>query len=315
VRSIRAHLRIAIGASAALASVAAAGAVAAGGESSVIPRGHAEAQAQLTAQGSAVARCPSGKVVSGGFSAPGFDKESLPTVRMDSAALGKREWKVDALIFGDGGDDGSGGPNGPGGPAPAAPVGTIVSHAYCAPAPGRIRVAEATAVIPANSGGSVTARCGRRWRAIGGGFASPDLDPGSGQAVLALSSMRAGRRGWTVGGVNASFGDGSQPQPGSLSAIAYCSKSAPRLIERSQQATVGGQQYRTLDVSCPAGAKAVSGGFDGNLGPLGEDLNVAGAVESYRVRGGAGWTTSAVSVDEAIGATITAFAYCLEKQP
>lgn len=134
MRPIRVQLAIATGAAAALVSVAVAGAVAAGGESSVVPRGHAEAQAQLTARGSAVARCPSGKAVSGGFSAPGFNKESLPTVRVGSAALGKRGWKVDAVIFGDGSDGGSGGP------APAPPVGTIVSHAYSAPAPGRIRI-------------------------------------------------------------------------------------------------------------------------------------------------------------------------------
>jgi hypothetical protein len=228
-------------------------------------------------------------------------------VRVGSAAVGKREWRIDAILFGDG-DGGT-----QGGPAPPPPSGTIVAHAYCAATPGRIKVRESSAQVPLGSLGSATARCSRGRRAIAGGFASPDLDFVAGRGVLALSSFKAGKRGWTVEGINANDGDAQQSTPGTLSALVYCSKVAPRLIERSQQVSVGSQQYRSFDVSCPAGTKVVSGGFDGNVGPLGENLTAAGAVESYRMRKGAGWTTSAVSVDDSIGATVTGFAYCAPK--
>jgi hypothetical protein len=198
-------------------------------------------------------------------------------------------------------------------PDPPSQPGSIVSHAYCARAPGAIKTHQSAVTVAPNNFGSVTARCDRGQRAIGGGFASPGLDPMARQGVVALTSRKAGKRGWTVQGMNTT-GDSSGPgNPGTLAAIAYCLKDAPRLITRSQQTSVGTDQLRTIDVSCPPGTKAVSGGFDGNLGPLGEQFTATGAVESFRMRKAAGWTTSAITVDEDVTATITGYAYCVPK--
>jgi hypothetical protein len=291
---------------AALATFGAASAGAAG-DSGSSARTAAQVETQLTTAGSAVARCPVGKVVSGGFSAPGFSKKESPVVRVGSAAVGRREWRVDAVMFGD--DPNGQGDLGGADPSPPSP-GTIVSHAYCAETPGRIKTHQSSVQVPLNGFGTVTARCGRGQRAIAGGFASPGLDIAARQGVVALSSRKAGKRGWTVEGLNTGDGVDQPAAAGTLTAIAYCLKDGPRLIERSLQASVGKDQLRTFDVSCPAGTKAVSGGFDGNVGPLGEQLTAAGAVESFRMRRAAGWTTSAISVDDTVGATITGYVYC-----
>jgi hypothetical protein len=174
---------------------------------------------------------------------------------------------------------------------------------------------QSSAVVQPNSFGTATARCRRGQRAIAGGFASPEFDLAAVTGVVALTSRKSGKRGWTVGGINANFDNGQQGTAGTLTAIAYCAKGWPRLIERSQQASVGPDQLRTFDVSCPPGTKAVSGGFDGNIGPLGEQFTATGAVESFRMRKAAGWTTSAVTVDDDVSATITGYAYCAPKTP
>ncbi len=292
---------------AALVALGATGAAAAA-DRGPSARATGQAETQLTTAGSAVARCPSGKVVSGGFAAPGFSKESSPVVRIGSQGVGKREWGIDAVRFG-----GGGGGDGQGGPATPPPVGTIVSYAYCAKAPGRIKTRETSVEVQPSTLGTATARCGRGERAIAGGFASPSFNFATGSGVLTLTSQKAGKRGWTVQGFNINTGDGQPTVPAPLTALVSCLKGGPKLIERSQQASVGPQQFRTLDVPCPPETKAVSGGFAGNVGALGEDFNAAGAVESFRMRHASGWTTSAVSIDETVGATITGYVYCAPK--
>ena len=51
-------------------------------------RPSAQATGEVTTIGSAVAHCPAGKVISGGFAAPGFSEEDLPIVRVNSGAVG-----------------------------------------------------------------------------------------------------------------------------------------------------------------------------------------------------------------------------------
>jgi hypothetical protein len=294
-------------------------------------RAGAEARADVSTgtAGSAVAHCPAGKVISGGFAAPGFSKESSPVVRVNSEAVGKRDWKVDAVSFGDGGDDDqeSSSPatdgsatsvgqtpttrrGGTGEQETGAAVGTVVSYAYCAKLRGRIRVKRATAEVQPRTLSTATARCGRGQRVIAGGFSSPGFGSASTGPTLVLTSRKEGSRAWVVQGAGVGPDDDQNRGPGAITAIAYCAKHAPRLVERSQQASVGPDQLRTIDVGCPAGGKAISGGFDANASPLGEDFSASGAIESFRMRGASGWTTSAVGVDDGIGATMTGFAYC-----
>ncbi len=292
-------------AAAAAALCAIAPGATAGDQSDLRPS--AQATAEVTTIGSAVAHCPAGKVISGGFAAPGFSKEDLPTVRVNSEAVGRRDWKIDAVLFGDG-DENSNDPTGQSGSA-APRTGTIISHAYCAKLSGRLKARQTTVEVQPGTLGTATARCRRSERVIAGGFAG--LDDSSPGAMIVLSSRKAGGRAWTVQGFVRR--DGEQPSsPGPLTAIAYCLKHAPRLVERSQQASVGHEQFRTIDVACPLGSKALSGGFDANVGPLGEDVSASGVVESFRMGGARGWTTSAISIDDGLGATMTGFAYCAE---
>ncbi len=273
--------------------------------------GSAQVSAQVSTMGSAVARCPSGKVISGGFGAPGFTKESSPAVRIGSQAVGRREWKIDAVAMGGGNVQGSQQPGGSGqGSDP--PTSNIIAYAYCGKL-GKVKARPVSVEVPPTAFGTATARCGPKQRVIAGGFASPGFDVATSAGVITLTSQKLGKRGWTVEGLNVSSGDDQQPGvPGTLTAIAYCIKHGPRLITRSQQASVGSQQLRTIDVSCPPGSKAVSGGFDANAGPIGEDSTASGAVESFRMPRAAGWTTSSVSVNDSIGATMTGYAYCLK---
>ena len=126
--------------------------------------------------------------------------------------------------------------------------------------------------------------------------------------MISLTSHKAGKRGWTTGGLNVS-GGGTSGVPATVSAVAYCLKHAPRLVTRSKQVPVGSHELRTIDVSCPAGGQAVSGGFDGNIG---EGLVGSGAIESFRTPQGTGWTTTAISMNASAGATMTAYVYCLK---
>jgi hypothetical protein len=284
------------------------------------PQSHgtvSEVESPVVSNGSAVAHCPAGKVISGGFAAPGFERQETPAVRIASLANGSREWRVDAVGMGDGEDQdqpsGPGSLGGPNDPAPdddddAPAQGTIAAYSYCGKlAPGSIKARRVDAAVPSRGYGTATARCGRGQRAIAGGFSSPGFDVTAGTGVIVVTSHKAGKRGWTVGGMNVNGDD-----PGTVSAIAYCLKSAPRLITRSKQVAVGSDQLRTIDVSCPAGRQAVSGGFDGNVAPSGAGLVGSGPIESFRTSQGTGWTTTALSVDEAAGATLTAYVYCVK---
>lgn len=274
-----------------------------------------QADSPVIGSGSAVARCPSGKLISGGFAAPGFDRQEAPAVRVSALADGPREWAVDAVSMDGPSEEPQPGPD-PGGPPNDPPddddddspaQGTISSIAYCGKlAPGTIRARRVDGSVPDGGYGTVTARCRPGERAIAGGFAAPGFGLAENGGAIALASHKAGKRGWTVGGARVDSG-----APGALSAIAYCLKRAPRLVTRSLQISGGAEQLRTFDVSCPAGHTAVSGGFDGHVQVSGESMAGSGVIESFRAPQGGGWTTTALSIDDSAGATVTAYVYCL----
>jgi hypothetical protein len=310
------HRKTAVALAAALVALGAIGADADAGPKSGL-HGSAQASAQVITTGSAVARCPAGKVVSGGFATPGFTKQGAPAVRIASQAVGRKQWGIDAVGMG-GINDVPSQPSGPGGPSPTGggsqpidPHGNIISYAYCGKL-GKVRARSISGEVQPASLGTVTARCGRKQRVIAGGFASPGFDVANSTGVITVTSHKLGKRGWTVEGINVSGDSQHAGVQGALTAIAYCVKHGPRLTTSSQQASIGAEQLRTIDVSCPPGAKAVSGGFDADIGPLDAGLTASGAVESFRMPRAGGWTTSAVSIDDSVGAAMTAYAYCLK---
>lgn len=237
------------------------------------------------ATGSATAKCKHGQVaLAAGFAAPGFDPSSGggPVVRFDSMPAGKRGVKTTGFNFG----------NDPG---------ELDSFAYCGKRARPPEVRSKRVQVQPNSFGSVVAKCPHGSQAIAGGFATN-------QGVITLTSKRAGKRGWKVGGVN--INDSGNPSgPAWLTAYAYCKAPGPKIVTRFKDATVS-SRFRTSRVKCPKHAKALSGGFDGHVSGAGGQLTAAGALDSRRAAHGRAWTTSALSVSAPNEATISTYAYC-----
>ncbi len=234
------------------------------------------------ATGSATAKCKHGQVaLAAGFATPGFDPSiGGPVARFASMPAGKRGVKTTGFNFG----------NDPG---------ELDSFAYCGKRGRPPQVRSKDIQVAPGSYGSVVARCPRGSQAIAGGF-------GTNQSVITLTSKRAGKRGWKVGGVN--INDSGNPSA-QLVAYAFCKTPGAKIVTRSRDATVS-SEFQTTSVKCPKHSKALSGGFDGHVSGAGGQLTAAGALDSKRADHGRVWTTSALSVSAPNEATITTYAYC-----
>jgi hypothetical protein len=276
-----------------VASTALVGGAAAAGRSAA----PGEAVISPGTSGSAASVCPEGtQVVSGGFAAPEFSQDDGPsTIRTSSERVGRRGWQVTAAGLG------------------GAP-GSIVSHAYCqrtGAKGGKVKVRQASVSMEPNSMDIVVASCRNGEHAVGGGFGSPGFELMGGSHVITLSSRRLGKRAWLVEAFNPSFGDETPAAAGDLVAYAYCRARGPRVLARTVEAQVADPRGgTTIDVPCPSGTSAISGGFDGNLAIGQNGPSGTGAVESVRMPGAAGWRTSSVLVSEQGPAKATAYTYC-----
>ena len=197
-------------------------------------------------------------------------------------------------------------------------AGDIVSLAYCARSGKAIRVKSNSVLVPPQSEGSSVASCPRGSRALGGGFEAPGFSNAGGPEIITVTSMRAGKRGWMVTGFNLPPEDSgreavlrSAGRPGVLVAYVYCAKGHPKLVSTSRQAVVLPGGLTTVNAVCPHGARALGGGFDGNLQASGRDISAAGAIASMKVAGGRAWSISALSISDTTPAIATAYAYCL----
>ena len=234
--------------------------------------------------GSATAKCKHGQVaLAAGFAAPDFDPSGGgggPVARFSSRFAGKRAVKTTGFNFGNNASE-------------------LDSFAYCGKRARPPEVRSKHVQVSPNSFGSVVAKCPHGSQAIAGGFASN-------RGVITLTSRRAGKRGWKVGGPNI---NNSGSGPARLTAYAYCKAPGPKIVTRSKDTTVS-STFRTSTAKCPRHAKALSGGFDGNVRRSGEQLTAAGALDSKRTAHGRSWSTSALSVSAPNPATITTYAYC-----
>jgi hypothetical protein len=251
------------------------------------------------ADGSTSARCPSGsEVVSGGFSAPGFD----PTATTGPAILlfashrdGDRNWDVAGHNFHQST------------PSPAATEpgsGQLAAYAYCDKHDPKLVVRSKSTTVQALSIGSVEVDCPTGTEAVSGGFSSPAGGPLG--TNFPYTSKRASPGSWKVSAYNPSG------MPRKLTALATCDKAKPGLETRSQHATVGPNKKVTLDVSCPKGAEAVSGGYASTAEISSESIDAAISFTSKRTSASA-WRVSAagtVSNTTTTPATLTAFVYC-----
>jgi hypothetical protein len=173
------------------------------------------------------------------------------------------------------------------------------SYAYCGKRADPPEVTSKSVDVQPNSFETVVADCPAGSKAIAGGF-------GTEQIVVTLLSKRDGKRSWKVGGF---YINDSSSEPAVLTAYAYCKSPGSKFVVRSKDATVSTGK-RTVDVQCPAGTKAASGGFNGHFRVQGSAFNAAGALGSKRTDGGGGWSTEVISANAPSQAKITTYAYC-----
>jgi len=88
-----------------------------------------------------------------------------------------------------------------------------------------------------------------------------------------------------------------------------CEKDPPRLITRLKRISLPVARLRTVQVACPRGGRAYSGGFDGNL-QLTANPSASGVVTSKRAKGGRAWRASAIDISDTSQAKVTVYAYC-----
>jgi hypothetical protein len=265
---------------------------------SAVALGATTARDQITvparSHGTATSTCePDKTAVAGGFAAPGLNTgEAGPVaVRLISKLTGARTLTTQAFNFGD---------------QPAQ----FVSLAYCVGQDHGITVRSNKAFLGPGSPGSATAGCGNRSRVVGGGFGTQGFSRQNGPAVITLTSRRVGLRDWRVEGINIG-GDGNSGggRPGTLIAYAYCQRHAPRLATESRRAEVSGTNVTTVQAKCPPGARAYSGGFDGDI-RLTANPSASGATTSKRADHGRAWRVDAVNVFDVTKAHVTSYAYC-----
>ena len=205
------------------------------------------------------------------------------------------------------------------------------------PAPVVVQTSESSTTRGANV--TATATCPAGMIVTGGGFSSPFVAQGLGGSSHAISeSKRVGTTGWTVSGLRDDSDNSGAPL--ALTAFADCrspllkpkkskkkhkgrasaaKKKAGKpkrlnIVEASATTTLAGGGGSAgsggISAGCPAGQKAVSGGFSSSPPPSG-----FGSTSSLplfwqsRREGNAAWRVSAANVS--MGArTITAYAYC-----
>jgi hypothetical protein len=241
---------------------------------------------QPQADKTATASCPSGsEAVSGGFSAPGFDPQfkGASNIPFGSRRTGDDGWTVDGKNFG-------------------MTSGTMFSYAYCDTHEPNLAVATKTRTIAGAANGSTAATCPRGSEAVSGGWQSPKNVTGD-DAFFAFTSKRLSDRKWKV----TAFNDDST-NAHNLKVFAYCDKRQPGLTERSKSTTVALGVKTSLDVNCPKGRQAVSGGFQSAA--VDQPFDAAFTFTSRRMSPSTWRTSSYGNGTSTTDRPITALAYC-----
>ncbi|HEX2358872.1 MAG TPA: hypothetical protein VHH72_03545 [Solirubrobacterales bacterium] len=146
-------------------------------------------------------------------------------------------------------------------------------------------------------------------RALAGGFLAPDFSIESGRTTVRTKLKRTGRHTWEVGA--AALGQ----ETGSILPVGYCTKLRGTQITAAASATVPANEIGTATATCPAGSRAVSGGFESP----GFDLTSGHVLPLTSMRvGDKSWQVTGVNPDFGAGvspAQLIAYAYCLKGKP
>jgi hypothetical protein len=173
---------------------------------------------------------------------------------------------------------------------------------------GPLVAASASAVANGDRGiGTATATCPRKTVAVGGGYSVTPPTIGSVVALgIPFESLKVGQKQWRVSVQQSTSGSGSIL----LSTFVYCRRGAARTSTAAASTPVPANNGpgATAQASCPAGRKAVSGGFS-LPAPVGDD-GVSIVADTLRA-GVSGWQTRALSGQ---GSTVTSLAYCAKQK-
>ena len=230
---------------------------------------------------SADARCPKGKrVVLGGFDISGGDDLYVTHLKRN----GKRHWLAGAKNY------------------DSDETGTLASTAFCAKLKG-VKARTETVTIPDQGTGdspvTVEAKCRRKERLAFGGF---DIATTTDNDAYLSDLRRIGKRGWLVGALNL---DSTAP----LTAIAYCSKDAPKTSAESETVTIAPSADAQLTARCGRGERLAFGGFSGDVDPDQAFVILQGLART----GGRTWQVTARDDHPVSSGDLTAYAYCAKK--
>lgn len=163
--------------------------------------------------------------------------------------------------------------------------------------------------------GSATARCKPGSTAISGGFKgefdAAEVPSGNSPQMLFYESRRRRDRGWTGSAYN--VGD-----TGELTSYVGCRAQGAKASSKSRTVAgtpfMGATRTGAATATCPAGTKAISGGFDNPDFRWTGDFENSNRIVPYisRKSGPRGWTVEAANGGGAEG-TLVAYAYCQDE--
>jgi hypothetical protein len=145
--------------------------------------------------------------------------------------------------------------------------------------------------VPPNQPTTLTARCGPRRHAVGGGFWAPT------ERTYLIASKRVRLRGWRVTWVNG--GDSSAP----FWVFANCAKLKGKLRVRSKTRTMVQPYINPVFVRCRGRREAISGGFETQFS--GSDFGAVDQSFRYQPRR---WVSSGQALAGA--PRLTSYSYC-----
>jgi hypothetical protein len=169
----------------------------------------------------------------------------------------------------------------------------------------------ATTMVSAQAMGSATATCKSGQVALAAGFAAPGFDPTTQDGPVArFASMPSGSRGVTTKAFNF-----DQAGTGELDSFAYCgARRRPPQI-KSKSVSVAPNGYASVVAECPAGSRAIAGGFGTN------EFSKAGPeiiTFTSKRTGQRGWKVGGFNIEDSgpgQSGSLTAYAYCKAPGP
>jgi hypothetical protein len=168
-----------------------------------------------------------------------------------------------------------------------------------------------TTGISGNELSVIKGQCPKGTSVVSGGFSAPDFFT-AGSFTVRTSSVKAGKRGWRVGGA------GLGEIEGRMLAHAYCDTEGLALKVRKSEVSVPAGQTRTAVASCRKDESVVSGGFatPGFATVNGPQI----AVLSSMRKGNRRWIVEGASPDDTLGgpyppSPLVAYAYCSDDAP